>query len=160
MKPQTTIMKTILLVFLSIIFLTSCDNTEKEKQLQTINFETKLNEINEVTPEEKITSIQNDEAFKDWTEKMVNSQISTFYRIDSEEHIELCVEMIAYQGTKFDKKNVEIQIQVEEYVNEVIRDGGKIDKIDSLILKSFDKAVESFLRQREYESKSDNVYRY
>ena len=49
MKPQTTIMKTILLVFLSIIFLTSCDNTEKEKQLQTINFETKLNEINETS---------------------------------------------------------------------------------------------------------------
>ena len=152
-------MKTILLIFLSIIFLTSCDNTEKEKQLQTINFETKLNEINEVTPEEKITSIQNDKAFKDWTEKMINSHISTFYRIDSEEHIELCVEMIAYQGTKFGKGK-KLEIQVEEYVNEVIRDGGKIDKIDSLILKSFNEGLESFKKQLEYESKSDNVYGY
>lgn len=145
------------------IMLPACSggkHSEENDNKQTIIFMEKLNNLDEVTPEEMIPTyietIEKDkEIFKNWDEDrindMINSQISAFYRIDSKEHIELCAEMIAYQLKKCgqDKK---VEIQVEEYVEKL--KGGKLDRIDSLILKSFDVGVESLQKQIEYESES------
>jgi hypothetical protein len=136
------------------IMLPSCNSgkySEDNVKKQTVIFMRKLNKLDELTPEEMANVVYTDDVFKDYTPEMINSQISTFYRIDAEEHIKLCAEMIAYQLKKCgeDKK---VEIQVEEYV-EKLR-GGKLDKIDSLILKSFDQATESLQKQIEYESQS------
>ena len=140
------------------ILLPSCNSgkySDENVNKQTIIFMKKLNEIDETTPEDLTYSLmqsaQNGEAFKNWTEELFNSQIATFYRIDSEEHLKLCAEMIAYQLKKCgeDKK---VDIQVEEYVDKLR--GGKLDKIDYLILKSYNEAVRSIQKQIEYESQS------
>ena len=140
------------------IMLPSCSSgkySEDDTNKQVMIFMKKLNEIDEITPEDLTNSFlektQTMDVFKNYTSEMINSQIATFYRADSEKHIKLCAEMIAYQLKKCgeDKK---VKVQVGEYVNKL--KGGKLDQIDSLILKSFEEGVESLQKQSEYESSS------
>jgi|LakMenEpi03Aug12_release.lakeMendotaPanAssembly.Ray.scaffolds.fasta_scaffold166884_1 hypothetical protein len=144
------------------VMLPSCSSgkySEDDINKQAMIFMKKLNEIDEITPEDLTLSfmetVKNNEGFKDWDENMVNRQISAFYRIDSEKHLKLCAEMIAYQLKKCgeDKK---VKVQVGEYVDKL--KGGKLDQIDSLILKSFEEGVESLQKQSEYESRSGLFY--
>ena len=140
------------------IMLPSCSSgkySEDDTNKQVMIFMKKLNEIDEITPEDLTNSFlektQTMDVFKNYTSEMINSQIAAFYRDDSEKHLKLCAEMIAYQLKKCgeDKK---VKVQVGEYVNKL--KGGKLDQIDSLILKSFEEGVESLQKQSEYESSS------
>ena len=140
------------------ILLPSCNSgkySDENVNKQTIIFMKKLNEIDETTPEDLtitfLDMVKTNEIFKEYDSYMINGQISSFYRLNGEKHLKLCAEMIVYQLKKCgeDKK---VDIQVEEYVDKLR--GGKLDKIDSLILKSFNDAVRSIQKQIEYESQS------
>ena len=140
-------MKTILIVILSVLFLTSCDNTEKEKQLQTIKFETKLKDISEVSPDtmyvntlEMLTDKKNEpnSGFSNWTPEMIQGQAAYTYHSASEDLIKLVVDMFAY------KKMVghgEVSVsELESFVDRVRNNKG--DKIDNMIVQTFDLAIQ------------------
>jgi hypothetical protein len=140
-------MKTILLVILSVLFLTSCDNTEKEKQLQTMKFETKLKYITEVSPDtmylhtlEMLSNKQNDpnSGFSNWTPEMIQDQAAYTYHAESEDLIKLVVDMLVY------KKMVghgEVSVsELESFVDRVRNNKG--DKIDNMIVQAFDLSIQ------------------
>jgi len=140
-------MKTILLVILSVLFLTSCDNTEKEKQLQTMKFETKLKDINEVSPDtmyvhtlEILTTKKNEpnSGFNGWSFEMIQDQAAYTYHAESEDLIKLVVDMLVY------KKMVghgEVSVsELESFVDRVRNNKG--DKIDNMIVQAFDLSIQ------------------
>jgi hypothetical protein len=140
-------MKSILLVILSVLFLTSCDNTKKEKQLQTMKFETKLKDITEVSPDtmyvrtlEILADKQNEpnSGFSNWTPEMIQEQAAYTYHSTSEDLIKLVVDMLVY------KKMIghgEVSVsELESFVDRVRNNKG--DKIDNMIVQTFDLAIQ------------------
>ena len=137
------------------VLLPSCGlNDEKEIK----KFETELQEINDFTPEKKIEGIHNMMDTSDlyrqlWsTESGYNSMLSAIYRVDAEKHLDLCAKMIAFQLDKCGEGK-EIKVDVKKYVDKIL--GGDLDKVDSMILQSFQQGVESKQKELEY---SENAY--
>jgi hypothetical protein len=156
----------IILALLSPVAYFGYKEHQKQVEIEEFNqkvemFQNKLNKINESSAENLIPvfmkHVKNDEIYKKFDDDMINSQIATFYRVDGEEKIQLCVDMIIYKIKKFDN-NGDVKEQIINYINNL--KSGNLDKIDELIVKSFNEAVEDFQGQYEYESKIKNQYLY
>ena len=161
---KKVIILTISLVLLVVLGFLGYQKYQEQKDIDEVNrktsyFQNKVREIEEYTPEDLILTfmetVKNNEGFKNWDENMINNQIAAFYRIYGEEHMELCAEMISYQLNKCGEGKT-VKVQVDEYINKL--NTGKLDRVDSLILKCFNVGVESTQKQIEIESVSYYPY--
>lgn len=134
--------------FLSIISLvwlvSSCwesqlENDKRIHQKKAKYFESKFNEINEITPEDlcirfysMIENANEDSPFKRYTPEMIRTQEESIYRNAIEENTELVVDILIYKK-KLTKKGAtfeSIQLKISELNN--------IDRIDKVALKAFE----------------------
>ena len=140
-------MKYLFFTILSVLVLTSCDNSEKEKQEQIVNFETKLQEINKTSPyhlyEFSLKTLSEEKSdpnspFSKWTPEMIQDQSAFTFHAKSEELINLVVEMLVYKGI-VTSGGVSIN-ELQSFVSRVR--GNESDKIDTMIIESFDLAIQ------------------
>ena len=141
-------MKTILFVLLSVVVLTSCGKSEEEKkETQILKFETKLRDITEVSPDTtylytlKTLNERNADpksAFSKWTPEMIQDQAAYTFHSESEDLIKMVVEMLIYKKI-VTSRGVSIN-ELQSFVDRV-RDN-KSDKIDTMIIESFDLAIQ------------------
>ena len=120
----------------------------KEYNQKVVKFQTKLRDINEITPDHFVELFMNnlkkagpeDPMVKivSMDPNMIDRQCAYFYKSGYEEQIKLCSEMLVYKGVI---KNKEVQTP-EEIVNHInsIRNGN-MDKIDKMIVQTFDTSV-------------------
>lgn len=154
-------MKSILIVILSVIFLISCNNSEKEKQQQIVKFETKLQDITEVSPDtmyvhtlKNLTDLKSDpeSSFSKWTPEMIQDQAAHTFHSESEDLIKLVVEMLVYK--KIATNNGVSINELQSFVDRVRNN--KSDKIDTMIIESFDLAIQ--YEQTYLQLKPVNLY--
>jgi hypothetical protein len=141
-------MKSLFFIILSVLVLTSCGKSEKEKKdLQINKFETKLKLITEVSPDTMYLHILKNlsdkhtdpnSGFSGWTPEMIQSQAAYTYHAESEDLIKLVVEMLVYKKI-VTSKGVSIN-ELQSFVDRVRSD--KSDKIDTMIIESFDLAIQ------------------
>jgi hypothetical protein len=130
---------------------------QKEEKIkrQTILLLEKGREINECTPEDLTLTFldhcNNNEVFKQYSSDMINSQIGCFYRTDAEDKIKLCVDILFFKVKGF-KQNEDVKQQIRDYIDKL--KFGKKDKLDTLLVETFESACSSYSTWIEYESKT------
>ncbi len=147
----------IILVLLSPLVYLGIKEHQKQVEIQEFNqkaqiFQDRYNELNESQAEDLVPILMNDilteDIFKGWSQDRINHQIAYFYKNDGEDKIKLCSDMIKYKVNKFNMDE-DPQEQIQNYINNLQE--GNLDRIDKLIVKSFEDAVERFQKQYEYE---------
>ncbi|MEN9304057.1 MAG: hypothetical protein RL264_2486 [Bacteroidota bacterium] len=132
-------MKNLNLLFLVFLFV-AC-NSKNDK---TEHFEKRYKELISVSPEdlcmsflEKCDTKDEKSPFSSYTPEMINSQLATFYRIESEDHLKLVTDILYYKKVITSKeKSIEDLI---DFVGKI--KSGKKDKLDKIVIKSFELAV-------------------
>ena len=161
---KKTIIVTTSLILLVVLGVIGYQKYQTQKEIDEVNrktlyFQNKLSDINESTPDEFTTifldKVVTMDVFKDYDSDMINRQISHFYKSDAEEKIDLCVEIVVYKIGKF-KKDEPVQPQIQEYIDRIMV-GGK-DKIDLILINTFQRAIESYQTSMEYMSKIESSY--
>ncbi len=161
---KKTIIVTTSLILLVVLGVIGYQKYQTQKEIDEVNrktlyFQNKLSDINESTPDEFTTifldKVVTMDVFKDYDSDMINRQISHFYKSDAEEKIDLCVEIVVYKIGKF-KKDEPVQPQIQEYIDRIMV-GGK-DKIDLMLINTFQSAIESYQTSMEYMSKTESSY--
>jgi hypothetical protein len=140
------------LMYLSLILLVFSCNVFNDK---TEYFEKRYEEIT-LTPPEKLCldfmelcniADSNSELSK-YTLKMKKRQYAIFFRSASEEHLKLVFDILIYKEVlKNKKKSIE---DLQHYVYKIIN--SKSDKLDRIVIKSFDFALEYKAEQLRLES--------
>lgn len=145
-------MKSFFFIILSVLVLTSCGKSEEEKQEDQIlkfetKFETKLKDISDVSPDTlyvyTLKTLNEKKAdpespFSKWTPEMIQSQAAYSYHSQSEDLIKVVVEMLVYKKI-VTSRGISIN-ELQSFIDRVR--GNKSDKIDSMIVESFDLAIQ------------------
>ena len=74
---------------------------------------------------------------------------------DAEKKIDLCVEVVVYRIGKL-KKDEPAQPQIQEYIDQIMV--GEKDKIDLILINTFQSAIESLQTSMEYNYKVESPY--
>ena len=161
---KKAIIVTLSLVLLVILGVLGYQKYQEQKEIDEVNrktlyFQSKVREIDESTPDELTTIFLNKvvtmEIFKDYDSDMINRQISHFYKSDAEKKIDLCVEVVVYRIGKL-KKDEPAQPQIQEYIDQIMV--GEKDKIDLILINTFQSAIESLQTSMEYNYKVESPY--
>ena len=131
---------------------------EVKKYNQTIeNFKSNLCDINEVSPDhmylftiETLSEQKKDpnSPFSKWTTEMIHDQAAYSFRSESEDLIKVVIKMLSYKKI-ITSNGVSIK-ELQSFVDRVRNN--KSDKIDIMIVDSFDLAVEYQQRYLELNS--------
>lgn len=129
------------LMYLSLILLVFSCNVLNDK---TEYFEKRYEEITFSPPErlcssflEKCNTKDENSPFSKYTPVMINRQFSAFYRLASEEHLKLVIDILIYKEVI---KNKEQSINdLRHYVDNINK--SESDNLDRIVIKSFDFAV-------------------
>ena len=140
------------LMYLSLILLVFSCNVLNDK---TEYFEKRYEEIT-LTPPEKLCTMflercntsDANSPFSKYTPEKINSQFATIYQSASKEHLKLVIDILIYKEVL---KNKEQSINdLRHYVEKI--DKSESDKLDRIVIKSFDFAVKYKTEQLRIES--------
>jgi hypothetical protein len=140
------------LLYLSLIFIVFSCNSLNDK---TEYFEKRYEEITLTPPEklclmflERCNTEDANSTFSKYTPEMINRQNSAFFRLASEEHLKLVVDILIYKEVlKNKKKSIE---DLQQYIDKINK--SESDNLDRIVIKSFDFAVKYKAEQLRIES--------
>ncbi len=129
------------LLYLSLIFIVFSCNSIKNK---TEHFEERYEEIT-LTPPEKLcldfmelcNIADSNSEFSKYTLEMKKRQYAIFFRSASEEHLKLVVDILIYKEVLKNKEKTIKELQ--QYIYKINK--SENDKLDRIVIKSFDFAV-------------------
>jgi hypothetical protein len=148
-------MKILFYILSIILFFSSCGNDSND--VKYIFYQDKYKSITEPSPAslsslflEKIEEADESSPFSKYSPKMINSQCSSIYRLKADELAELIIEILKYKKILSNDNDYSLK-QLKSFVDRIRT--GKQDKIDKIVIKSFDLMSAYKLEQLKLETK-------
>jgi hypothetical protein len=147
-------MKLLFYLFSIALIFSACE--QKNDNAKYIFFQDKYKKITEPSPAELCLSFlkQIEEAdesspFSKWTPEMINRQCAAMYRLNSEELVELIIDILQYKKIVTNNKKCSLE-EIKSFAERMR--SGKPDKIDKILIKSFDLMIEYNIEQSKLEN--------
>ena len=136
-----------------ILIFSSCGNNDDAKY----NFyQDKYKSITEHSPArlssqflKKIEEADENSPFSKYTPEMINSQCASMYRTKANELAELIIDILKYKEILSNDNDYSLE-ELKSFVERIRK--GKQDKIEGIVIKSFDLMVEYKLEQLNLEN--------
>ena len=87
--------------------------------------------------------------FSKYSPEMINSQCASMYRVTSEELVELIIDILRYKKIVTNDKKCSLE-EIKSFAERMR--SGKPDKIDKILIKSFDLMIEYNIEQSKLEN--------
>jgi hypothetical protein len=147
-------MKLLFYLFAIALIFSACK--QKNDNAKYIFFQDKYKSITEPSPAElclsflkQIEEADESSSFSKWTPQMINRQCAAMYRLNSEKLVELIIDILQYKKIVTNNKKCSLE-EIKSFAERMR--SGKPDKIDKILIKSFDLMIENNIEQSKLEN--------
>lgn len=151
---NSDVMKLLFYLFSIALIFSSCE--QKNDNAKYIFFQGKYKKITEPSPAElclyflkQIEDADENSPFSKYSPEMINSQCASMYRVTSEELVELIIDILRYKKIVTNDKKCSLE-EIKSFAERMR--SGKPDKIDKILIKSFDLMIEYNIEQSKLEN--------